>query len=422
MSSSTDSFFALPQYLQRRIDKAFDQCSSSEPKSDSGFFADSGGFLSEDIFQLPLSAVPSALQRLDLPPDDEQVLLVFKNAASGWKSSANRPDEIGDKTDLFVSRDDWRSVCAVLFEHHAEEYDESDGGVATDQPHAPSHDEDDEDDEYVEPDHLDSDSDEYIEDPSPSRRGTRRARSSSSSSVASFSTPRKLTARQRQTCLETYALFFPDASVTELPDQRIMIADIQRSSKLIGDKLKSEEIIEMLEEFSTSPDKSMSFADFGAMMLDFVAFDFTSSPLELWASCAIDSAGYPKRPRDTSSYFPFHNPQLQRGHTHGCSPVGSACFSCTPGFPDAAPALTCAMRLTRAVHNPRLLFAVVTHLDLTVSAFARHDGFRIDLVPLEVPSGTGRPQISPLRVASPSLLLAPDDLAISIPSLLHTGH
>ncbi|KAJ7194931.1 hypothetical protein GGX14DRAFT_404290 [Mycena pura] len=188
-------------------------------------------------------------------------------AASGWKSSANRPEEIGEKTDLFVSRDDWRSLCAVLFEHHAEEYDESDGGVTTDQPHAPSHDEDDGDDEYVKPDHLDSDSDQYIEDPSPSRRGTRRARSSSSSSVASFSAPKKLTARQRQTCLETYALFFPDASVTELPDQRIMIADIQRSSKLIGDKLKSEEIIEMLEEFSTSPDNSMSFADFGAMMV-----------------------------------------------------------------------------------------------------------------------------------------------------------
>ncbi|KAJ7434728.1 hypothetical protein FB451DRAFT_1257349 [Mycena latifolia] len=273
MSSSDDSFPALPEYLQRRIDKAFNQGASNDTDSGGGFFADSGGgFLAEEPGpeQIPLSAIPEALQRLDLPPDDEQVLLVFKNAAAGWKSSTNRPDEIGvdaEAEKLWVCREDWRSVCAVLLEHHAEEYEDSEGGGGG-APYVPESDEDEE--EYQDPDAPDdSDSDEYMEGPSTSRRRTRtrRARSSSSSSAPpSISAPKKLTARQTKTCLETYALFFPDASEAELPAQRILIKDLQRVSNLIGDKLKGEEIIEMLEEFSTSPDKSMSFADFGAMM------------------------------------------------------------------------------------------------------------------------------------------------------------
>ncbi|KAJ7085408.1 hypothetical protein B0H15DRAFT_923429 [Mycena belliarum] len=239
MSSSNDSFHVLP---------------------------DGGGFLAEEeesALQIPLAAVPAALQRLDLPPDDEQVLLVFKNAAAGWKSSTNRPDEIGEADALFVSRDDWRSVCAVLLEHHAEEYAESEGAVGAGSV--------EDQDEYQDPSDAaeESDSDEYTEEPSTSRRrarATRRARSSSSS-PSPISTPKKLTSRQTKACLETYALFFPSASESELPQQRLLIKDVQRVSTLIGDKLKGDEIIEMLAEFSTSPDKSMSFADFGSMMV-----------------------------------------------------------------------------------------------------------------------------------------------------------
>ncbi|KAJ7749615.1 hypothetical protein B0H16DRAFT_1461028 [Mycena metata] len=276
-STATDAFSSLPEYLQHRIDKAFNQsvASNNAPPADSGggFVADGGGFIVDsEPSQIPLSAIPTALQRLDLPPDDEQVLLVFKNAASGWSSSANRPEEIGAEAggaeaNLFVSRDDWRSVCAVLLEHHADEYEDSEGGVATDQMNVDSS---GEEDEYQAPDAEDSDSDEYMEDgPSTSRRRTRTTRRSRSpsSSVSSVSTPKKLTARQTKTCLETYALFFPTASEAELPNQRIKIKDIQELSKLIGDKLKGDEIIEMLSEFSTAPDKSMSFADFGTMMV-----------------------------------------------------------------------------------------------------------------------------------------------------------
>ncbi|KAJ7072677.1 hypothetical protein C8F01DRAFT_1299907 [Mycena amicta] len=248
----TDSFSTLPA--------AFDLCADN---IDSG-----GGFFGGESSQIPLSSIPTALQHLNLPPDDEQVLNVFKNAASGWASATNEVNH--DTTGQFVSREDWRSVCAVLFEHHAEEYAESaSDGPGPDAMEDPF--EDDDGDAYEDVEEPESDSDEYMDDaePSPSRRRrpTRRRASSSSSSGASHSSPKKLTARQRKTCLDTYALFFPDVSAEQLPQQRIMIKDVQRLTQLIGDKLKSDEIVEMVEEFSTSPDKSMSFADFGAMML-----------------------------------------------------------------------------------------------------------------------------------------------------------
>jgi hypothetical protein len=47
--------------------------------------------------QISLSTIPSALQCLDLPPDDAQLLLVFKNTVLGWTSTTNRPEEIGVK-------------------------------------------------------------------------------------------------------------------------------------------------------------------------------------------------------------------------------------------------------------------------------------------------------------------------------------
>lgn len=254
MSSTNDSFSSLPQYLQRRIDQAFEQSvPSNNVDSGAGFIAEGGGFLAEasTVTQIPLSAIPTALQRLDLQPDDEQVLVVFKNAASGWQSTTNRPDEIGvEDADarLFVSRDDWRSVCAVLLEHHAEEYEDSESGAVADTPYVADSGEDE--DAYQEPDGAESDSedDEYTEGPSTSRRRTRTARTTrgprslSASSASPISSPKKLTSRQTKACLETYTLFFPSASAAELPQQRILIKDVQRTSKLIGDTLKGEEV------------------------------------------------------------------------------------------------------------------------------------------------------------------------------------
>ncbi|KAF8179034.1 hypothetical protein K438DRAFT_1604177 [Mycena galopus ATCC 62051] len=284
--SSNDSFAALPGYLQRRIDEAFDGSRTSKnpnpTDSGGGFVADGGGFLveSDSQAQIPLSAIPTALQQLDLPPDDEQILLVFKNAASGWQSTINRPEEIGhEAAGLYVSREDWRSVCAVLLEPRVQEYEDSDGvGPGEGAGQLGSDSDGAGEDEYEEQDEpeVESDSDdEYMDDgPSESRRRTRSAkalrhRSSSSSPGSSPSPPKSthLTARQKTTCLDTYALFFPTVAETELPDQRITIKDVQRLTKLIGDKLKGDEMLEMLGEFSTAPDRSMSFGDFEIMMV-----------------------------------------------------------------------------------------------------------------------------------------------------------
>ncbi|KAJ7676434.1 hypothetical protein B0H17DRAFT_1139867 [Mycena rosella] len=152
---------ALPEYLQHRIDKAFYQ---SAPANEADFGA---GFIAD-------SAAPGPATRR------RGRAACRKNAAVGWKSSTNRADEIGKAEALFVSRDDWRSVCAVLLEHHAEEYEESEGGTGFDQPYV---DGSDEKDEYQDPDAADdSDSDEYTEGPSTSRRRTRTTRRARSSS------------------------------------------------------------------------------------------------------------------------------------------------------------------------------------------------------------------------------------------------
>ncbi|KAJ7605897.1 hypothetical protein FB45DRAFT_879050 [Roridomyces roridus] len=232
----------------RRIDKGFDQ-SVGPSHADTG-----GGF----IFSDPDT---SDGQRLDLPPDDEQVLTVFKNAASGWQVSSNEMDLDGgaEEESLYVSRDDWRSVLAVLLEPGGgDEYDDSDDAPPRDS-YANSPDEDDDDevdpaDEYHSPEASDddSDSDEYMEEPAPSTSRAKRTRRRSSSSSSLQRHPKKLTARQR---LDTYGLLFP---FTPQSNQRITIKDIQRLTKLIGDTLKSDEIIEMLDESSTAPDKSMS--------------------------------------------------------------------------------------------------------------------------------------------------------------------
>ena len=61
---------------------------------------------------IPFSAIPSALQALDLQPDDEDVLAVFRNAATGWENKGGSEDD----AHLLVGRKDWRAVCAALLD------------------------------------------------------------------------------------------------------------------------------------------------------------------------------------------------------------------------------------------------------------------------------------------------------------------
>jgi hypothetical protein len=292
MTSSDLTFLALPQYLRRRIDRAFDsavnrstsqgpgpqketEIDASAGISAGGFIPEpalpelgvGGGFLIDDSptsgngfmieddendiidiqSQIHMSAIPSALQLLDLPPDDDQVLSVFRNAASGWSSSSL--DDTSDGGGM-VSKEDWRAVCAVLFEHHAEEYEDSeDGGGTGYAVHNTS--EADESDDYHDPYFASDDpnggsDDEYVEGPStsPSRRRppARHNKSTSSAPGSPPSFPIKLTPRQTQTCLQAFALFFPSIAASELPNQKIMIKDIQRVAQVLGEKIKADEV------------------------------------------------------------------------------------------------------------------------------------------------------------------------------------
>ncbi|KAG1884358.1 hypothetical protein F4604DRAFT_1733004 [Suillus subluteus] len=299
-------FVGLSARLRRRIDDAFDRAAGNIPKSSkpprkkrkldsvqSGGFAaiedvspggflieDAGGFLldeyedctpspSPDLISIPLSSVPAALQFLGLPSDDEEVLSVFRNAASGWGAALEESSE--------VSRKDWRSVCAALLEGEDREGSD-DGGpsAAHSEMIARSDQEDDsgpDSDEYrmsVDGDSSEPEaSDEEYQDDKPaavsgSRKPQKISKSLPNDAMLDAS---QLSAKQKAECREEFARFFPDVLDAELDRQKIMIKDVTHVANLLKEKIKAEEIIAMLEAFSTSPDKSMNLQDFERMMV-----------------------------------------------------------------------------------------------------------------------------------------------------------
>lgn len=264
-SSDTLNLFSnLPRRVQRAIDDAFvisinpnqtnprprekkRRKTSAEP-SGGGFLvptsaSSSGDFVSvqateeHSYTQIPLDIIPDALQRLDLSPDDE-ILAVFRNAATGWASI--EPQTTSDSERKYVSRDDWRAVCAVLLENksledqsfdddfqaegseYADEFDNSEGSSAASE------------DEY--------DSEGERDVPSRRRKGVA-GKSRQAVSFDEFDARSKgLTQRQKQTCLDAFALFFPDVSAAELENQRVTIKDLQRVLRLLNEKLKADEV------------------------------------------------------------------------------------------------------------------------------------------------------------------------------------
>lgn len=341
------SFSVLPARLKRRIDRAFDNALAPDagpprkkPKltaggflaedtepTPGGFIAEdtpAGGFLppgSDDVAQtgtrtpessededtpshvahthIPLTLIPTALQLLDLQPDDEDVLDVFRNAAMGWEGVRGAS---ASQATLRVSRKDWRAVCAALLDTSAgddEDADDHDGDTMEAEEAAEESDGDSED--YVDANSDGSDDassgDEYQAGgfTRPKRRSAATTRSSGrkQSQVASSAgesdsdfdvgKTQRITPRQRQECRRAFALFFPDVPDEKLDIQKIMIKDISRVASLLKEKITAEEvcpsvirqnshflhyqIIEMLEVFSTSPDKSMSLSDFEKMMI-----------------------------------------------------------------------------------------------------------------------------------------------------------
>ncbi|KAL5637774.1 hypothetical protein ACGC1H_002139 [Rhizoctonia solani] len=142
MSDSIDDEFAtLKPSLRRVIDTAFLKLSrrarsthgtrplQKKPREEPGSDEEGGFFNDEQVSEeehtsIPLSMIPAGLQMLDLPPDDEDVINVFRNAATGWESRPGAPRRRGSESDnevpvdkdagLSVLREDWRAVCAVL--------------------------------------------------------------------------------------------------------------------------------------------------------------------------------------------------------------------------------------------------------------------------------------------------------------------
>ncbi|TBU43992.1 hypothetical protein BD309DRAFT_959362 [Dichomitus squalens] len=295
-------YVALPLDLQRRIDNAFDSALSSSGSPPSkrrkleqdqapapgGFLLDDappGGFLpdepqsSEDqddqeIVQrhIPLSLIPTALQILDLQPDDEDVLSVFRNAASGWNDRST--SQSGDPLDALVTRKDWRAVCAALLDPGLAGDDDVDMGGDQDPPSGseagvpPGDELSDSGEEYMQSLSSGSDAfgvdsdDEYREGgflpaknakgkaiskvapSSPkSRRGRGRKRSiSSEDGDKDDAKQHGLSARQKKECRATFALFFPDVPDASLDAQRIRIKDITRVAALLKEKISAEEV------------------------------------------------------------------------------------------------------------------------------------------------------------------------------------
>ena len=205
---------------------------------------------------LPLSMIPSALQMLDLPPADADVLDVFRNAAGGWDGS--RDGQQG------VSRKDWISVCSILLSQQDQLASSSQDETMRDK--SPSLEESSagssDDEEYREPKKVSQEDEEELSEEDedeyrapkratnrkgkgrtqPPTRPPKRKKKRGSSFEADEGLPKSMTKRQKAACREAFALFFPDVEDKDLDSQRITIKDIVRVSGLVKERLTAEDV------------------------------------------------------------------------------------------------------------------------------------------------------------------------------------
>lgn len=285
----SDDVIAPPTVRRRRGDPALSNpvAKPSNPGA-GGFLAPSppagGGFLLEDgdaspesdldiappqsadADRIPLALLPSALQILDLPPADPEIMEIFRNAAGSTGGSG-------------VTRDDFRAVCRVMLLNQDDNDDNDDeeqehirvspqenGDTRRRRTRKPSSSEMDEDIEERElTAEDDSEEDNYVKESSsedeeyaPSRgkqsttakgkvsarptkaTSTRKRKRGSSSQEEEMST---LTRRQQAACREAFGLFFPDIDERDLDSQRIAIKDISRVSAVLRIKLTADEVL-----------------------------------------------------------------------------------------------------------------------------------------------------------------------------------
>lgn len=275
----------MNRQISRKVDRVFDLLASNKDhdtgrlrkkrRLDSGaaqpggFVVDDdtlGGFIVDDIQPssdaseppeetdtIQFNKIPDALQLLDLPPDDAEVLSVFRNAASGW--SGGNAEEIAETA--MVTRNDFRSVCLVLLggEDGDQDVDEEltsplapteeiDG--ASDVYREPSFSSLTEDEEDQEKDDDDDDDEDYEPVPqskSPSKgRRKKGKRGSQSETDEDFSEPRQLSRRQKEVSLDSFQLFFPTVKRQVLPSQRIFLKDLIRVAESLREKIKSDDV------------------------------------------------------------------------------------------------------------------------------------------------------------------------------------
>lgn len=231
------------------------------PPLGGGFLPDSDGeqmdvdyvtHNSNEPTHIPLPLIPTALQILDLPPADEEVLAVFENAARGWSGAHVATGEEG------VSRKDFRAVCAALLPEEENQEDSDDGWEDEDEELQES--ELQQDGEYSEEESslsVDEDSEEYTgkgkarakmivkSRTTPRGKGKKRKRVDITD-TSDDDRPIRMTPRQKAECRKAFALFFPDVPESELESQRIMIKDIVRVAGLLREKIKAEEVRSVL--------------------------------------------------------------------------------------------------------------------------------------------------------------------------------
>ncbi|KAH9057963.1 hypothetical protein EDB83DRAFT_2520832 [Lactarius deliciosus] len=311
MSNDDDlGFLSLALNLRSRIDNAFHTALTSDQRGSGTFTVGSthdapGGFLLDDDDNMaggflppsppvaaqgsrnehegderpsyiPLSRIPHALQFLDLPPDDEDVLAVFRNAATGW----------GDNH-ISASRPTRRGRNAVAASDEGDETEERVKGVEEG-----GNDDDDagDIDQHSSSGLGESSSDEYHDTSAvaksrkrprkstsastPDHKATRKTRPRKTQSVTprrgdsvSASAAMEITPRQRRDCLQAFLLFFPGVPEDVAKLRRLGVRELSAAATVLNEKIKAEEIIEMLDAFSTSPDKTMGLPEFEKMMV-----------------------------------------------------------------------------------------------------------------------------------------------------------
>ena len=302
MTTGSLSLVLTVMSLRARIDNAFysaldpqNQPSHDPVEAPGGFLLDDnpGGFLpssppaaghetghgrperDEQFSYIPLSCIPHALQLLDLPPDDEEVLAVFRNAATGWedddssrrtahrrKRNPTTTSEENDVTELRVSLRDWRAVCAAVMGDDGDDEDDREGSTAING------------DEILDATGEDSSSevevssggssDEYRITETRSRKRSRksvaigggagagatrktRARKTQSAttrrrSPLSPSTSTEITPRQRRECLKAFLLFFPGVPEEEAQRRRLGVREVNDAATVLKEKIKTEEV------------------------------------------------------------------------------------------------------------------------------------------------------------------------------------